>query len=305
MVHFLAKRIMQSVLTVLGVVTAAFFLVRLAGDPSLLLLSAEASQEDIARMREALGLNRPLIVQYFDFIWSALQGDFGVSLRQNVSAMSLVLERVPATLELALTSFVVGIGLAFILGIAMRMTKARWLREVIMWVALTRQAIPIFSFGLLMILIFSVWLRWLPSLGRGTWSHLVLPALTLGTYELALYLRLFNASLATEQRQDYVRTAYAKGQGRIQVLLGHMLPNALLPLVTVAGINLGLLLGGTVVTETVFSWPGVGRLIVQSVSQRDFPVIIAGVFLISLMFVVINLIVDILYGILDPRVRLA
>ncbi|MBL0934667.1 MAG: ABC transporter permease [Rhizobiaceae bacterium] len=305
MVHFLAKRIMQSVLTVLGVVTAAFFLVRLAGDPSLLLLSAEASQEDIARMREALGLNRPLIVQYLDFIWSALQGDFGVSLRQNVSAMSLVLERVPATLELALTSFVVGIGLAFILGIAMRMTKARWLREVIMWVALTRQAIPIFSFGLLMILIFSVWLRWLPSLGRGTWSHLVLPALTLGTYELALYLRLFNASLATEQRQDYVRTAYAKGQGRIQVLLGHMLPNALLPLVTVAGINLGLLLGGTVVTETVFSWPGVGRLIVQSVSQRDFPVIIAGVFLISLMFVVINLIVDILYGILDPRVRLA
>jgi peptide/nickel transport system permease protein len=305
MVHFLAKRIMQSVLTVLGVVTAAFFLVRLAGDPSLLLLSAEASQEDIARMREALGLNRPLIVQYFDFIWSALQGDFGVSLRQNVSAMSLVLERVPATLELALTSFIVGIGLAFILGIAMRMTKARWLREVIMWVALTRQAIPIFSFGLLMILIFSVWLRWLPSLGRGTWSHLVLPALTLGTYELALYLRLFNASLATEQRQDYVRTAYAKGQGRIQVLLGHMLPNALLPLVTVAGINLGLLLGGTVVTETVFSWPGVGRLIVQSVSQRDFPVIIAGVFLISLMFVVINLIVDILYGILDPRVRLA
>lgn len=305
MVHFLAKRIMQSVLTVLGVVTAAFFLVRLAGDPSLLLLSAEASQEDIARMREALGLNRPLIVQYFDFIWSALQGDFGVSLRQNVSAMSLVLERVPATLELALTSFIVGIGLAFILGIAMRMTKARWLREIIMWVALTRQAIPIFSFGLLMILIFSVWLRWLPSLGRGTWSHLVLPALTLGTYELALYLRLFNASLATEQRQDYVRTAYAKGQGRIQVLLGHMLPNALLPLVTVAGINLGLLLGGTVVTETVFSWPGVGRLIVQSVSQRDFPVIIAGVFLISLMFVVINLIVDILYGILDPRVRLA
>jgi len=305
MVQFLAKRIMQSILTVLGVVTAAFFLVRLAGDPSLLLLSAEASQEDIVRMREALGLDRPLIVQYLEFIWRAVQGDFGVSLRQNVSAMSLVLERVPATLELALTSFVVGIGLAFILGVSMRMTKARWLREVIMWVALTRQAIPIFSFGLLMILIFSVWLRWLPSLGRGTWAHLVLPALTLGTYELALYLRLFNASLATEQRQDYVRTAYAKGQGRIQVLLGHMLPNALLPLVTVAGINLGLLLGGTVVTETVFSWPGVGRLIVQSVSQRDFPVIIAGVFLISLMFVVINLIVDILYGVLDPRVRLA
>jgi peptide/nickel transport system permease protein len=133
----------------------------------------------------------------------------------------------------------------------------------------------------------------------------VLPALTLGSYELALYLRLFNASLATEQRQDYVRTAYAKGQGRIQVIFGHMLPNALLPIVTIAGINLGLLLGGAVVTETVFSWPGVGRLIVQSVSQRDFPVIIAGVFLLSLIFVFINLVVDLLYGILDPRVRLA
>ena len=208
-------------------------------------------------------------------------------------------------LKLALTSFAFGIGLAFIFGIAMRLTRARWLRDLIMWVALARQAIPIFSFGLLMILIFSVWLRWLPSLGRGDWSNLVLPAVTLGTYELALYLRLFNASLATEQRQDYVRTAYAKGQGRIQVLLGHMLPNALLPLITVAAINLGLLLGGAVVTETVFSWPGVGRLIVQSVTQRDYPVIIAGVFLISLMFVVLNLIVDILYVFLDPRVRLS
>lgn len=304
MVIFLIKRLLQSMLTVLGVITAAFFLVRLAGDPAVLQLSAEASADDIARVRESLGLDRPLIIQYLDFIWRVLHGDFGVSLRQNVPAMDLVLERVPATLELALTSFILGIGLAFVLGIMMRMTGSRMLRQVIMWIALGRQAIPIFSFGLLMILIFSVWLKWLPSLGRGSLSHLVLPALTLGTYELALYLRLFNASLATEQRQDYVRTAYAKGQGKIQVLLGHMLPNALLPLVTVAGINLGLLLGGTVVTETVFSWPGVGRLIVQSVSQRDFPVIIAGVFLISLMFVVINLIVDVLYGLLDPRVRM-
>lgn len=305
MFRFIVKRLLQSLLTVIGVITAAFFLVRVAGDPALLLLSAEATKEDVIRIHESLGLDRPLIIQYFDFIWHAAQGDFGVSVRQNISAMSLVVERVPATLELALTSFALGIGLAFIFGILMRLTRARWLRDFIMWVALARQAIPIFSFGLLMILVFSVWLRWLPSLGRGDWKNLVLPAVTLGTYELALYLRLFNASLATEQRQDYVRTAYAKGQGRIQVLLGHMLPNALLPLVTVAGINLGLMLGGAVVTETVFSWPGVGRLIVQSVTQRDYPVIIAGVFLISLMFVVLNLIVDILYVFLDPRVRLS
>jgi peptide/nickel transport system permease protein len=305
MFQFLIKRILQSLMTVFGVVTAAFFLVRLAGDPALLLLSAEATQGDIEAIRKAMGLDRPLIVQYFDFILNALQGDFGVSTRQNISAMSLVIERIPATLELALTSFVLGIALAFVLGTIMRMTRAVWLRHLIMWLALGRQAIPVFSFGLFMILIFSVWLGWLPSLGRGTWQHLVLPALTLGSYELALYLRLFNASLATEQRQDYVRTAYAKGQGRMKVIFGHMLPNALLPIVTIAGINLGLLLGGAVVTETVFSWPGVGRLIVQSVSQRDFPVIIAGVFLLSLIFVLINLVVDLLYGILDPRVRLA
>lgn len=303
--RFLIKRILQSLLTVFGVITAAFFLVRLAGDPALLLLPVEASAEDVARIRTALGLDQPLIVQYGKFLWNAVQGDFGHSIRQNTSAMGLVLERVPATLELALTSFFVGIGLAFVLGILMRMTRRRWIREVITWLALGRQAIPLFSFGLMMILVFAIWLKWLPSFGRGDWRNLVLPAVTLGTYELALYLRLFNASLAAEQRLDYVRTAYAKGQGHLKVLLRHMLPNALLPLVTIAGINLGLLLGGTVVTETVFSWPGVGRLIVQSVSQRDFPVILAGTFLISLMFVVINLVVDLLYGLLDPRVRLA
>jgi peptide/nickel transport system permease protein len=174
-----------------------------------------------------------------------------------------------------------------------------------MWIALARQAIPVFWFGLLLILLFSVTLRWLPSLGRGGVAHLILPAITLSTYELALYLRLFNSSLAIEAKQDYVRTAFAKGQSRSKIVIKHMLPNALLPLVTIAGINLGLLLGGTVVTETVFGWPGVGRLIVQSVSQRDYPVIIAGVFVICLIFMVVNLIVDLLYAYLDPRVRLA
>lgn len=304
MTYFILRRALQSILTVLGVMTVAFFLVRLAGDPALLLLPIEASDEDIARLRSALGLDQPLIVQYLKFLANAVQGDFGVSLRQSAPALDLVLERIPATLELALTSFVLGILLAFFIGLAMRLTTNSRIRQAIMWAALARQAIPVFSFGLLLILIFSVWLRWLPSLGRGSIQHLILPALTLATYELALYLRLFNASLATEQKTDYVRTAYAKGQGRTQVILRHMLPNALLPLVTIAGINLGLLLGGTVVTETVFSWPGVGRLIVQSVSQRDYPVIIAGVFIISLIFVLVNLLVDILYGFLDPRVRL-
>ena len=305
MTAFLIRRVLQSVLTIFGVLTAKFFLVRLAGDPAALLLPIEATDRDIAEFRRALGLDQPLPIQYLKFLLNAIEGDFGVSLRQRTSALGLVIERLPATLELALTAFVLGIVLAFLLGLAMRLSNSPRLRAVIMWAALIRQAIPVFWFGLLLILLFAVNLRWLPSLGRGTIAHLVLPALTLATYELALYLRLFNSSLAAESQQDYVRTAYAKGQSRVNVLLRHMLPNALLPLITIAGLNLGLLLGGTVVTETVFSWPGVGRLIVQSVGQRDYPVIIAGVVVVCLIFVIVNLIVDLLYAYLDPRVRLS
>jgi peptide/nickel transport system permease protein len=305
MARFILRRLLQSALTVLGVLTASFFLVRLGGDPTALLLPVEATEQDVATLRAALGLDQPLLVQYVKFLVSAAHGDFGASLRQRTSALGLVLERLPATLELALSAFVLGLALAFAIGVLMRLSGSPRLRSVIMWVALARQAIPVFWFGLLMILLFSVTLRWLPSVGRGGISHLILPSVTLATYELALYLRLFDASLVAENKHDYVRTAYAKGQGRALVLLRHMLPNALLPLVTVAGINLGLLLGGTVVTETVFSWPGVGRLIVQSVTQRDYPVIIAGVLVISLIFVLVNLAVDLLYAVLDPRVRLA
>lgn len=305
MLPFLARRLLQSVLTVLGVLTSAFVLVRLAGDPSALLLPVEARDEDIALLRRELGLDQSLLVQYGKFLWNALHGDLGLSLRQRTPALDLVLERLPATLELALTAFVLGILLAFVVGLFMRLASSPRVRALLLWLAFIRQAIPVFFFGLLMILLFSVTLSWLPSLGRGTIYHLILPALTLATYELALYLRLFNAALSDEQSQDYVRTAYAKGQTRTKVILRHMLPNALLPLVTIAGINLGVLLGGTVVTETVFSWPGVGRLIVQSVSQRDYPVVVAGVLVISLVFVAINFIVDLLYTVLDPRVRLS
>jgi peptide/nickel transport system permease protein len=305
MASFLARRLLQSALTLLGVLTATFFLVRLAGDPTTLLLPAEATTDEVANFRTALGLDQPLLVQYMKFVAHAVEGDFGISLRQRTPALELVLERLPATLELALTSFILGLILAFAIGLAMRLSGSARLRSAVMWIALARQAIPVFWFGLLLILLFSVTLRWLPSLGRGGVAHLILPAITLSTYELALYLRLFNSSLATEAKQDYVRTAFAKGQSRSKIVIKHMLPNALLPLVTIAGINLGLLLGGTVVTETVFSWPGVGRLIVQSVSQRDYPVIIAGVFVVCLIFMVVNLIVDLLYAYLDPRVRLA
>ena len=305
MVLFIVKRLVQSVLTVFGVLTAAFFLVRLSGDPLAMMLPPEATDADIAAMRAALGLDQPYWIQYLKFLGNAAAGDFGNSLRQQTSALHLVLERLPATLELALSAFTLGIVLAFAMGLAIRLSGSVRLRAVLLWIAVVRQAIPTFWFGLLLIVLFSVTLRWLPAVGRGGLDNLILPALSLATFELALYLRLINAAFSEEQDQDYVRTANAKGQSRAKVIVKHMLPNALLPLVTVAGINMGVLLGGAVVTETVFSWPGVGRLIVQSVSQRDYPVIIAGVLVVSLVFVVVNFIVDMLYAVLDPRVRLA
>lgn len=305
MLWFVIRRVLQSILTVFGVVTAVFFLVRLSGDPAALMMPVEATAADIARLRTELGLDQPLVVQYAKFLANAFQGDLGESLRSRTSALGLVLERIPATLELALTAFILGIALAFAVGLWMRLSSSQRLRTTLLWAAFIRQAIPVFWFGLLLILLFSVTLRWLPALGRGEIKNLILPALTLATYELGLYLRLFNAAMAEEEGQDYVRTAYAKGQSRAKIVLRHMLPNALLPLITIAGINLGVLLGGTVVTETVFSWPGAGRLIVQSVSQRDYPVIVAGVLVISVIFVFVNLMVDLIYGLLDPRVRLS
>lgn len=305
MARFVVRRLAQAAFTILGVLTVVFFLVRLSGDPTDLLLPVEATAEDRVAFRTALGLDRPLAIQYGLFLARAAMGDFGLSLRQQVPALGLVLERLPATAELAFTAFVLGIALAFAAGLASRLARRPALRTALLWIAFVRQAIPTFFFGLLLILVFSVLLRWLPSIGRGDWRNLVLPAATLATYELALYLRLINAAFAEQSAEDYVRTAYAKGLSYRRATLRHIMPNALLPLVTIAGINLGALLGGAVVTETVFGWPGVGRLVIQSVSQRDYPVIVAGVTVISVVFVVLNLLVDMLYAVLDPRIRLS
>lgn len=304
MIGFVIKRCLQAVLTLLGVATAAFALSTLGGDPAALLSSADSTAQEIAAIRSAHGLDRPLPERYLDFMLSAARGDFGRSLMMNVPAAQLVLDRLPATIELALTAFVLGIGLAFVLGLLIQITESPLLKGVALTLAFTRQAIPVFWFGLLLMMLFSVHLQWLPTMGRGTLAHLVLPAVTLASYELGLYLRLINAGFANEERQDYVRTALAKGQKRRRIVLRHMLPNALLPLVTVAGLNLGHLLGGTVVAETVFSWPGVGRLLIQAVSQRDFPVIMACVVLMAAIFVLVNLLVDLVYALVDPRVRM-
>lgn len=305
MVRFVVSRISWSLLTLFMVVSFVFFLARLSGDPVRLMLPDQATQADVEAMREALGFNRPLLTQYSDFILHAAQGDLGMSLRHGQPAIDLVLERLPATLELAVSSF--GIGFAVALGLAVwgEISRSKRLRNTLLWAATIRQAIPPYLFGVLLIMLFSVYLSLLPAMGRNSLASYVIPILTISTYEIALYLRLLNASFDETRSLDWVKTALAKGVTRRRVVLSHMLPNALLPVITVAGINLGVLVGGIVVLEIVFNWPGIGRLIVQGVVQRDYPVVQAGVVVTATVFIVINLGVDILYRVLDPRVRLA
>ncbi len=304
MASYLLRRLLQAIITLLGVTTIVFFVVRLSGDPAALLLPEQASDANIAALRSALGLDQPTYVQYLKFLSEAARGNLGVSIRQGEPALSLVLERLPATVQLATAAFAFGLALAFLLAVAVQVFGNAVFRELVLWIAFFRQAVPVFWFGLLLILVFSVTLGWLPALGSGTWQHLVLPALTLGTFEVALYLRLFNAGLGEHLRHDYVRTARAKGLRETAVVLKHALPNVLLPIVTVAGINLGVLLSGAVITESVFNWPGVGRLVVQSVTQRDYPVVQAAMLVISVIFVFVNFTVDLLYAYIDPRVKL-
>lgn len=304
MAAYVLRRLLQAIVMLLGAMTIVFFVVRLSGDPAALLLPEQASDESIAVVRAALGLDQPLRVQYLRFLSEAARGNLGISIRQGEPALGLVLERLPATIELAVAAFVLGITLAFSLGIMVQLVRNRVVNEIVLWLAFVRQAIPVFWFGLFLILVFSVVLGWLPALGSGSWQHLILPALTLGTFETALYLRLLNAGFGEHLRSDYVRTARAKGLPEVAVVLKHALRNVLLPIVTIAGINFGVLLSGTVITETVFGWPGVGRLVIQSVSQRDYPVVQASMLVISAVFVLVNFVVDMLYPYIDPRVRL-
>lgn len=298
------RKLRRVVLTVFGVITAAFFIQRMGGPPAALLLPLDASPQDVEALNRALGFDRPLPEQYVDFVGDAARGDFGTSLqRPGVPALDIVLGRLPATAQLALISFAMGVALALLLVLAVRLTGSNALRMAIVWVGQTRLAVPTFLFGILLILVFSVRLGWFPSYGRGTWKHFILPAATLGTFQVAQYVRLMDSSFGQQEEEDYVRTAYSKGSRRFTVVLRHMLPNALLPVITVMGIHLGALLSGAVVIETVFNWPGLGKLIIDSVNNRDFPVVLAALLVVSVVFVVVNLIVDLLYTVIDPRVR--
>ena len=301
---YVARRLAQSLLVLLGVSFVVFFILHLTGDPALVLLPPDATAEDIREFREAMGFNDPFLIQYGRFLAGALRGDFGRSVRHDEPAFDLVAERMPATLELAGAALLIALALAIPAGIVSAVRRNTALDYVSTVVALLGQSMPTFWLGIMLILVFSVRLNLLPSSGRGTLEHLILPAITLGLFTTARITRLTRSGMLEVLNQDYIRTARAKGVGGPPVVWKHALKNAAIPIVTIVGIELGTLLGGSVITETIFAWPGVGRLSVQAIYNRDYPVVQAAVFLLSTTFVAVNLAVDVLYTYLDPRIRL-
>ncbi len=301
---YLARRLLQSLLVLFGVSFVVFFILHLTGDPALVLLPPDASAEDVQRFREAMGFNDPFIVQYGRFLSGALRGDFGQSVRHGEPAFTLVVERMPATFELAGAALGVALVLAIPAGIISAVRRNTMLDYVSTVVALLGQSMPTFWLGIMLILVFSVQFNLLPSSGRGGLGHLILPAITLGLFTTARITRLTRSGMLEALNQDYIRTARAKGVGGPPVIWKHALKNAAIPIVTIVGIELGTLLGGSVITETIFAWPGVGRLSVQAIYNRDYRVVQAAVFLLSTTFVLVNLVVDMLYTYLDPRIRL-
>jgi peptide/nickel transport system permease protein len=306
MLSYLIRRSLDLAVAVVGVSTLVFLVLRLSGDPVALLVTETTTQEDLERLRSELGFNDPLIVQYVRFLGSAIVGDFGNSLRYFKPALQLVMESLPATLELTLAALLIATTVGVTAGVLSAVWRDTPLDTLLSVTVLLGQSMPFFWLAILLILVFSVELRWLPTAGRGeSWTQIILPALTLSAYSMARTTRLVRAGMIETLAQDYVRTARAKGLTDRAVVLGHALRNVAIPVVTVIGLEFGTLLGGAVVTETIFAWPGVGRLVVQAIQGRDYPIVQAAVFYTAVLFVLINLLVDFIYTRLDPRVSVS
>lgn len=309
MTRYIIRRLLQSILVVVGVTLLVFVILYQTGDPVALMASPDASKEQVDALRHTLGFDRPWYVQYLDFAKEAAQGDFGTSLRQQQPVFDLIMERLPATLWLAVTAFILSVFISIPVGIVSATKRNSIWDNATMGFALLGQSLPIFFLGVMLIWIFAGLLGWLPSFGRGdgsipsTLKHLILPSITLATFSLARNARLVRSSLLEVLGLDYIKTARSKGLSERVVVYRHALKNALIPVVTILGLEFGTLLGGAIITETVFAWPGVGRLIILAIGQRDFPLVVGAVTIIATLFVFLNLVVDLLYGVLDPRVR--
>jgi len=302
MVAFLVRRLLGAILVLAGVAIAVFLILHLTGDPAAVMLPPEASAQDFANFRHEYGFDKPVLVQFANFAEHALRGDFGASIRHGSPAMSLALERLPATGELASAALLLAMLIAIPAGIIASARRETILDYIVRGISLVGQAAPVYWLGIMLILIFSVTLGWFPTGGQGGWNHLVLPMVTLGAFTTAKLMRITRSGMLDVMRMDYVRTALAKGLSPLNVVVMHTLRNAILPIVTVIGLELGTLLSGAVITETIFSWPGIGRLAVQAIYDRDYPVVEAVVILTATIFVVLNLIVDLTYAAFDPRV---
>jgi peptide/nickel transport system permease protein len=302
---YVVGRLLQAAVALLGVTGVAFLLVSLSGDPAFILLTPDAGDEQRAAFRRIYGLDQPLPVQYARYVSHVARGDFGTSLAFGRPAILVVLERVPATLTLTATAVVLGLAVGIPAGVVAAVRAGTLLDRMVMAMVLLGQSVPTFWLGLLMIRIFAVNLRWLPVSGYGGVLNLVMPALALGLYLAALLARLTRSEMLEALAQDYVRTARAKGLSERAVTIVHALKNALLPIITLIGLQLGALLGGAVVTETVFAWPGIGTLVLDAILRKDYPVLLAAVEFVAAVFIVINMSLDLFYGYLDPRLRLA
>ena len=301
--EYLVGKLVHTAIVLVCVLTLVFVVLHLTGDPVMMMLPPNATQDEIQALTTALGLDQPLPVQYARFLGRLVRGDLGVSLQHQQPAMDLVLERLPASLLLAGTALVIAVAVAVPLGLLAAARRGTALDHVAVGLAALGQSAPIFWTGLMLMLVLSVTLKLLPTTGYGTWRQLVMPALTLAAYPMAAIARLVRSGMLEVLEADYVRTARAKGLQERRVLLKHALKNAAMPVVTVIGLQFGLLLGGALVCEMIFAWPGVGRLLIFAINNRDFPLVEAAVFVIAVVFVVANLLVDLCYGWLDPRVN--
>jgi len=320
MFAFILRRLMQAVVVMLTVAFLAFMLFQYVGDPVASILGQDATQEQRDQLRVDLGLDAPFPVQFARFVGNAVQGEFGLSLRQGREVSALIAERFPATMELAMAAAVIALVVGVPLGVYAALRRGRFGSQLVMTLSLLGVSLPTFLIGILLILVFSVTLKWLPSFGRGDtidlggwstglltvdgWQHLILPAITLSVFQLALIMRLVRAEMLEVLRTDYVKFARARGLQNRAVYFGHALKNTLVPVITITGLQLGSLIAFAIITETVFQWPGMGFLFIQAVQFADIPVMAAYLCLIALIFVIVNLVVDLLYFLVDPRLRI-
>ena len=305
MFHYILRRLMLMIPILLGVSTLVFFIIHLVpGDPVDILLGETALDVNKQVLRQALHLDKPIFVQYGYYVWNLIHGDLGTSLVTNKPVLPTILSRYPATLQLSLAAMIIAILIALPLGVLAAVKKYSIVDNVSMFVSLLGVSMPNFWLGPLLIIFFSIHLDWLPVSGRGTISHMILPSVTLGAALASILTRMTRSSLLEVITNDYVRTARAKGMRESRVIFKHALMNALIPIITVLGLQFGVLLAGSIITESIFSWPGIGREIVQALQRRDYPMVQGCVLFISFTYVVVNLLTDIMYSIIDPRIRL-